>query len=372
MVRLHGVKRGNLPAVDHVARVTAAMDMSNSAVPTDKAVGSFAVATVRGVAVALTSDRAANSSLREWLTIFADEMTGSGLSGRVGTIQAWSPDIDHLLSTGRTYPASFIGYRVTEYTSLTDRSHGWNVTPDITAWIADQHQAFADSLPDVQSWASLIGSSVPIPTAETAAWLKAASPHGSDPKTAYHALTDASAYHKVSLSGQGEFVAQSIVPTEDWQSLLDTKRQTLLAAAGSADVGMIKNIGSQATTWSNVDLRKLHRTVLWPPDYLCNRHLWDEYVIDAAGISLLTDKHLSHANSLEDWIIEEVAPNRFLVSARDLVPWFGGFVPDQEIIERARADFGDMIMSWDAILANPGPYTVTYPEMIGRLAEEPY
>lgn len=77
-------------------------------------------------------------------------------------------------------------------------------------------------------------------------------------------------------------------------------------------------------------------------------------------------KHLQHARDLSDWTIEEVAPDRFLLSASDLEPWYAGTAAPPEIVEKARADFGDMILTWDTILANPGPYTSTHPSVVGR------
>ncbi len=44
-------------------------------------------------------------------------------------------------------------------------------------------------------------------------------------------------------------------------------------------------------------------------------------VPDAFGIQVLTDAHLEHAHDLTDWTIEEIAPGRHLVTARDLDPW---------------------------------------------------
>ena len=374
LVRLDHAEKQAMSAPEDVARATAAMEIANSAVPTEQMVGTFTTATARGVAVGLTGDPAAKAGLREWLTQFTEEMGRLGLTGNVGpTHPAWRTNLDHLALAPRgAYPASFVGYRVTGYTALNDRTRGWNVKPDTTRRVGDHFQTQANSLPERQTWASLIGSSVPIATGDTGRWIGAASAHGSDPKMTDHVLDDGSGFHEVSLSNHGQCVAQSIVPNGDWRALLEAKRNDLLAAPEAADVGMIKSVGFQATSWSDADLRQSHRTVLLPIDFRKNRHLWDQYVIDAAGINLLTSQHLSHAHNLDDWTLEEVAPDRFLVSARDLEPWFGRGVADQQTIARARDDFGDMILGWDTILANPGPYTSTNPETIGRTASYPY
>ena len=80
-------------------------------------------------------------------------------------------------------------------------------------------------------------------------------------------------------------------------------------------------------------------------------------VPDAFGIQVLTDAHLQHAHDLTDWTIEEIAPGRHLVTARDLDPWLVApgpihprnpwrfSPPPAALIDKARADFGDMITS---------------------------
>lgn len=163
----------------------------------------------------------------------------------------------------------------------------------------------------------------------------------------------------------GEFSSQRVAPEEHWREALQTQIDQLLVAPEAADVGLVKNVPSLVGGWEKVEVRRLHPPVRLPVDYQRSRHLWSDYVIDAAGINLLTDRHLARASDLSGWDIEEVAADRFLVSARDLAPWFAGRAAPGEVIDKARRDFGDMILSWDAILANPGPYTITDP-IVGR------
>jgi hypothetical protein len=104
-------------------------------------------------------------------------------------------------------------------------------------------------------------------------------------------------------------------------------------------------------------------------DYSNNRHLWDEYLIDAHGVQVLTSRHLEHAADLTDWLVEQIAPDRFLVSTRDLQPWFhhiGPTRPAPELLHQARADFGSMILDWNTIKARPGPWTNIGSNVFGR------
>ena len=85
------------------------------------------------------------------------------------------------------------------------------------------------------------------------------------------------------------------------------------------------------------------------------RHLMSSRVFDAYGIQLLTDTHLAHAHDLSRWDVQTVAPGRHLVQARDLDPWYAADQPDPAVLEQARADFGDMILTPAIAEAEPRP-----------------
>ena len=86
------------------------------------------------------------------------------------------------------------------------------------------------------------------------------------------------------------------------------------------------------------------------------RHLLGSRVLDAYGIQLLTDAHLAHAHDLSGWHVETVAPGRHVVRARDLAASYAGNQPDPAVLERARADFGDMILTAAVAAAEPRPW----------------
>jgi hypothetical protein len=76
-------------------------------------------------------------------------------------------------------------------------------------------------------------------------------------------------------------------------------------------------------------------------------------VQDAHGAQLLTRQHLDQARDLSAWLLTEVAPDRFLVQAADLAPWWDTYAPDPDVVARARRDFGDMIITLADIEADP-------------------
>jgi hypothetical protein len=67
-------------------------------------------------------------------------------------------------------------------------------------------------------------------------------------------------------------------------------------------------------------------------------------VADAYGVQLLTDAHLAHVRDLSGWDVEEIAPDRHLVRSREPEPWFAPGGPDDDVLERARDDFGDALL----------------------------
>ena len=95
-----------------------------------------------------------------------------------------------------------------------------------------------------------------------------------------------------------------------------------------------------------------------------NRHLWSSRIHDVTGIQLLTGAHLAHAHDLSGWQVTQVAPDRWLVRAPDLEPWYD--VPDRDtwnrrafphpdVLAQARSDFGDMILTDEIAEAHPRP-----------------
>lgn len=98
-------------------------------------------------------------------------------------------------------------------------------------------------------------------------------------------------------------------------------------------------------------------------EYDHNRHLYADYVADAHAIQVLTKAHLDRANDLSAWDIDSLGNDRYLVQARELEPWFDREpteiygvpwpVPDPDVLDRARRDFGAMILTHDVLQADP-------------------
>ena len=73
---------------------------------------------------------------------------------------------------------------------------------------------------------------------------------------------------------------------------------------------------------------------------------------DACAEQVLTRAHLDAAADLGDWQVEEVEEDRFLVAHPQPSRWFvpappgeSGTRVDPQVLARARADFGPMVLS---------------------------
>lgn len=360
---------GDSSTSDLVDRVRASVETANSTLSVRHVVGGFATATDRGIAVAVFCSTASVEVIGEWLSLFATALDDRGLAGTVGDTGTWSRDLDPLMyaTAGMTFPAAFVGYRVNAYPPRDQPLRGWQVDPSATRRIGARLQAWASSTPN-ESWIGMPFGHVQVASSEVQEFFASTAALSHSIKLLDLVSADHGSCREAALGTLGEFVSQSVDPDLGWRALLDEQIELLLMDPAAADVGLIKNVRPFPHLWTNLEVLgdAEHVPVRLPVDYMCNRHLWDEYVIDAAGVNLLTAKHLEHASDLGRWEIDEIAPDRYLVMARDLEPWYANVVADPAAITEARRDFGAMILSWDTILANPGPYTVTDPLIVGR------
>ena len=92
------------------------------------------------------------------------------------------------------------------------------------------------------------------------------------------------------------------------------------------------------------------------PDIRRYRRLLPFFAPDAFAVQVLTDAHLDRAHDMRDWVVEELAPGRHLVTARDLEHWLATPPPHPEnqyrmspppphVTAKARADFGEMLLT---------------------------
>lgn len=59
----------------------------------------------------------------------------------------------------------------------------------------------------------------------------------------------------------------------------------------------------------------------------------------------MTDAHLARATDLSAWSLEALGGGWHLLRAKDLAPWLTGQQVHPDVLARARADLGDMVMT---------------------------
>lgn len=87
-----------------------------------------------------------------------------------------------------------------------------------------------------------------------------------------------------------------------------------------------------------------------------NKHLLDRFVPDVHGIQVITDQHLARLEDTRNWRITPLDGGRHLVEAEDLEPWYAATLPDPAVLDAARAQFAEILLSPEVIRAHPAPW----------------
>jgi len=158
------------------------------------------------------------------------------------------------------------------------------------------------------------------------------------------------------LSSGGEGILQVIGASVPWQHRVDATRTGLLTCpTEDLNLAFIRPATPRAQFWSSIHMRQELPNLL-EHNIRYNRHLLSHYTPDAHGIQILTGNHLELANDLAAWKTKKIGPDRYLVEAPDLAPWYSEPLPNDEAVDQARRDFGDMILTKKTIAANPPPW----------------
>lgn len=166
-------------------------------------------------------------------------------------------------------------------------------------------------------------------------------------------------FHRLHFDLLGRVLMQRRRTGSGWAEDLASVRALLVALAPVLELGLARRSRAPSLGWpeaindapppipyggTGVSTAYLRRHY---------RHLEAVRTPDAYGLQVLTDAHLANAHDLSGWSVEEVAPGRHLVSAADPAAWFAGDQPDPDTHARARADFGDLLLSDHVIAASP-------------------
>jgi len=159
----------------------------------------------------------------------------------------------------------------------------------------------------------------------------------------------------VHIAPRGETTLQIFDATQSWSSRIDDLRRALTALPDLTDVAFIRPARRLTTSWISIS-SKQDLDALGETDLRYNRHLLIDYLPDAHGIQVVRDEHLTRAHDLSNWIVSDLGHGRHLIEATDLEPWYSGPLPNPDVVNQARRDFGSMILTKDVITATPPPW----------------
>jgi hypothetical protein len=287
--------------------------------------------------------------LERWLLAVARHLEGAGWSGELSGHRGTRKPEWFLRRPQRRLPSAFL--------ASTRDSVGFYDTGRLSA----DEPPWAAARPLGQlagEWLSELGGLITIETgldpmtylgSELAGFLASASHY----PIAAHALTgDPYRFREVRFLGDAYFIDEDF--TAPWQTRAEEMTALLVGQAPNLDLGYVTNEIGWGHTWRKRILADTSPPVHRP--VIDSRHLWNRYLPDVCGIQLLTGAHLSRANDLASWHVISVAPDRYLVQARDLDPWFTTEEPDPDLVRTARHDFDGALINRETLDAETSTY----------------
>ena len=346
-----------------VAAMHAAVEAANATAEPEVLAGGAAAAGVGGPSVVVSWDGVTATAIQPWLNGLAVALSKAGYAGTIQPAPIRHFDWPRLLeSPYRVVPTLVAGYQVTHYPVTEAGLRRFGTTPGNRFYRTAGHlAAWGAELTDAPRniGVSTAGNNE-VTDLNLTDWITSAAAlvNGSSHLCYYH--RDQRTMRRLRMARQGQLVVQENHATRPWPELVAQARNHLLVDPVALDVAQIRN-GLTYTLFDWDTLRYSGKSSGHQPLhqglFLHARHLWQERVYDAAAIQLLTGAHLAHATNLDRWQVTEVAPDRYLVEATDLNPWFAQDTPDPHVLQQARDDFGDMILTEDHERTTPGPYT---------------
>lgn len=274
----------------------------------------------------------------------------------------------------RLYPSLYLSHAPTQPTLDPNAPTGWLASAEATRVRAADavRQCFTPATPteQVRGGMHTLSSSV-IPLADTGADVVASMASVSR-NCGVLAWTDNLGSRRAKFLSGGQYLLSLADAQSSNHEIVDRLRSSLITEPHLANYGFIRTSQWVTNAFHNYlrpkdgHVRPQEAGITGPENpwavgsrWRQNYHLHSEYAFDAHAVNLLTGRHLERAQDLTNWSVTEVGEDRYLVEARDLQPWFDG-KPDPAVLEQARQDFGDMLITWDVVLEKPGPMTV-YP-----------
>ena len=305
--------------------------------------------------VFLVTDPGKSGDFEEWMSRLVSKLESMGATGELegtrpaGFLGDWPTD-DPTPAAFLAWPEDLEAVTADEY-----RESHWHVPTVATAGIVDHAAAWTEAGGD-QSIIFLGTFPLAVsPETDVASMMRSSIIHNNH-TASIRFQSDQQRGRMATFNPGGAAVMQEIGAHVPWQQRLEAVRSALNSLPiQHLELAFIRPAPPWANSWTRIDVpQKLPDLREFHIRY--NRHLLSRYTPDAHGVQILTDQHLAQARDLSSWNIQELGHGRHLVEAADLTAWYSTPLPDQEVVDQARHDFGDMILTKETISANPPPW----------------
>lgn len=304
--------------------------------------------------VALLSRAGPEPGVRAWFDHFARELANRGQRGKVTAApQAHFPEWLDGLGPQLT---GFVAYRTVDLAQLTEmeRRGGWHIPPALTDRIARAAVEWGQ-FPGADVYLSrnihLLRTQDPDVTGPLADGISRFGLAGVN-----YLRSAPRRMNSVNLSAQGLACYGALDDSASWQDRLSQVTRAIRGLPNEADLAFVRYSHAYTISWSELATSRPRLPFVREHQVRYNRHLLAQYTPDAHGVQVLTDAHLHRAHDLSDWTVESLSGDRHLVTAKDLGVWYAQPDPVPASLEKARRDFGGMILTPETIANNPPPW----------------
>lgn len=349
-------------AADVVAAVAAADADQDPSSGVERS--SAVIATPRGPAISVNCV-GDELSLESWTDAMADDLSRRGYAGSVTVpAQAWPAPAFQKACYRYWAPSAHLAFTLTDPAIYGYPPFAWLVGDEATRELS-RHATQWTTLPEAKTYVVEHARSFNLATAVPAdAFEDVMRRSGSCAVKAVAGSTWD--YRSVDVHDQGKVTYSAGRPGSGWWDHALAVGEALVAHGPSLDIGFVR-IGSSFGGWNLGHPRLPHVS---ESNLRYNRHTYADWAPDAHVVQVLTESHLSKANDLSDWKTKALGNGRYLVAARDAAPWFTGTVvlqdtpfpqPEEGVLEQARRDFGDMILTLAVLESDPRAWTPGHP-----------